>query len=164
MENLDKIEKELAAGECQHVELEHKVEINQMKPKEGGGISTHELSIKVQCAHCGVPFHFTGVDQGTSFRRPMADHRSVELRAPIGPGELPMTYQTFETAPANFVEMMLEDEASDGLPPDLNRSPAGDAPSDPPPSEVSDEEFERRAAEELTRRDKATGDAFGEAP
>lgn len=136
----------LAPDICQHDELETLAEVNKMPPQEGGGISTHEISIKVRCARCETQFHFVGVDQGASYRRPMAGAMGTELLVPVAPGSGPMTFQTFETAPENFASMMAEEAAKEpGV------IPQAEATETLPPAEVSDAEYERRAAEELTR-------------
>lgn len=98
-DNLDKVTAELEKDSCPHLEIVGKLEAIRMGEKEGGGIATHHLKIMCACADCGLEFHFVGVDQGQSFRRPMASNQAAGLLAPIAPGPGPlMNHHTFEVA------------------------------------------------------------------
>lgn len=88
---------------CPHVELVTRVDVIDRG-------SVRSLEIEVQCTKCGVPFHFVGVDQGLSFRRPMASADGLMLRAPIMPGKTDtQPVQTFEVRPE---ELTTETESS----------------------------------------------------
>jgi hypothetical protein len=134
--------------ECAHEEFEAAVDVNRLTEKEGGGVSNFSADIRITCVQCGTPFHFIGVEQGLSFRRPMASADSLELRAPIGPGPLSASgHQTFEVA---ATQLPTDDEQD---------APILASSDDPSPAEVSDAEFERRAAEELTKEEPNDGNS-----
>lgn len=136
-------------ADCQHEEFEARVDVNRLTAKEGGGVSSFVADIGVTCAQCGTRFHFLGVQQGLSFRRPMASADGLELRAPLGIGSLMASkVQLFEVA---------AEQLGDGdqeLDQPILASSDDDRPPAASPAEASDEEFKRRAAEELTREDE----------
>ncbi|HWB34598.1 MAG TPA: hypothetical protein VHA75_01090 [Rugosimonospora sp.] len=45
----------------------------------------YSASIEVNCAECGEPFRWTGVQAGLSQGRPMCSPNETELRAPLRP-------------------------------------------------------------------------------
>lgn len=53
---------------------------------EGGPVKDFCADITIQCADCGVPFHFIGCEAGVDFDRPTVNMNSTELRAPIVEG------------------------------------------------------------------------------
>lgn len=54
--------------------------------------------IHLKCGLCEMPYHFVGVEQGMSFRKPMADDTGTKLYCPIYPGGIqnPNPVQVFE--------------------------------------------------------------------
>lgn len=42
--------------------------------------------VTIQCAACGSPFHFLGMDAGLHFAKPMVNPDATEARLPIAPG------------------------------------------------------------------------------
>ena len=75
--------------DCEHEEFRATVAVNRLGD-DGGPIRNYVADITVNCAQCGLPFHFVGVEAGMSFMRPMASVGATELRAPIAPGEGPL--------------------------------------------------------------------------
>lgn len=116
-DNLGKVTEELANGECPHLNVAASIEVNPLTDEEGGGVSTHQASIVMACADCGKDFHFVGVPEGMSYRRPMASAGGKRLIAPIAPGSCePMPFQVFEVARATIDKA--EAEAAEDAPED----------------------------------------------
>lgn len=151
---------------CEHKEFEAECDVNRLTEKEGGKVSGYVADIRIRCAECGARMQFVGVAQGLSYQRPMASADGLELRAPLAVGPC-------DPQPTQTIEVPYEQYAADGdavLPQPILASSDDDDPERPPgvgkgtdadlepgPSEVSDAEFERRAAAELTRDDPPRG-------
>lgn len=137
----------LQSAECQHEEFEANVDVNRLTEREGGNVSSFVADIRIKCAKCGAPMHFVGVDGGFSFQRPMTSIDALELRAPLGVGPIiPKAVQTIEVPVADF-------EGTDAQQDDSILASSDD------PNQVSDAEFERRAAAELTKEPPNGNDA-----
>lgn len=116
-DNLEKVISEVAEGSCPHLNVAASIEVNPLTPEEGGGISTHQASIVMACADCGQEFHFIGVPEGMSYRRPMASAGGKRLIAPIAPGSCePMPFQVFEVPRATIDKAESEAATDDDAP------------------------------------------------
>lgn len=94
---------------CPHIELATRCDVVQRD-------DIRTLEIEVQCVKCAAPFHFVGVDQGVSFRRPMTSIDGTMLLAPIKPGPTDaQPVQIFEVRP-HEVETETESSAEESKP------------------------------------------------
>lgn len=92
---------------CEHKDLVCSSMINRI-PATDGGPMVFIAEISFSCADCKQPFHFSGVHQGFSFKRPLTSADGIELRAPIAPGPAPRYWiQTFEV-PVDLHAALLE--------------------------------------------------------
>lgn len=70
---------------CLHEDFVAQVEINRLTATEGGPVTGYSADIRVECAVCGEPFRWTGVDAGLSSAHPMCSVDETTLVAPIRP-------------------------------------------------------------------------------
>lgn len=74
---------------CAHENFNVQAVTNRLTPTEGAAVNCYTMDITVQCADCGTPFQFIGVDSGFSPDRPMSSVDMLELSVPIVPqGEI----------------------------------------------------------------------------
>lgn len=70
---------------CPHEDFMASVEVNRLTSTEGGPVTGYSADIRVQCADCGEPFRWIGVEAGMMPDRPMVSVDETELHAPIRP-------------------------------------------------------------------------------
>lgn len=76
---------------CNHLNFRAEVRVGRIVEDESQPDTPIKYAcadIRINCADCGVPFHFRGVDYGFSPNKPMLEVGGLELRAPIAEGEI----------------------------------------------------------------------------
>lgn len=69
---------------CEHLNFKANVNVGRLSKTDGGPITGFCADVTINCAECGLPFRFIGLDAGNHFdRRVSVD--GTELRAPIEP-------------------------------------------------------------------------------
>ncbi len=72
---------------CPHLNFDATVEVNRIG--EGDSVDGLPLAyvadVAVQCADCGEPFRWSGLQAGLSYARPMVSVDERELHAPLRP-------------------------------------------------------------------------------
>ena len=74
---------------CKHMQFAAQVNVGRLSEKEGGLITGYAAGIRIECAECGIPFRFIGLDYGSSPHEPKVSADATELRAPIEPEYVP---------------------------------------------------------------------------
>ena len=75
-----------AMNKCSHENFAATVNVNRLtKSDDDATVIAHQADIRINCAECGLPFEFVGVDAGMLPNKPMASVDAQELRAPIRP-------------------------------------------------------------------------------
>lgn len=70
---------------CPHEHFAATVEVNRLASTEDGPIHAYSADIRVQCADCGEPFRWIGLQAGLMPTKPMVSVDETELRAPLRP-------------------------------------------------------------------------------
>ena len=70
---------------CPHENFEAWTAVGRLQPSEGQPVNAYTAEIRINCADCGEPFRFIGVQAGLRGDRPMCSVDETELRAPIRP-------------------------------------------------------------------------------
>lgn len=71
---------------CPHEDFTAFVEVGRLTASEGDPVpSAYSAEIRVECARCGEPFRWIGVQAGMSGGRPMCTPDETVLRAPLRP-------------------------------------------------------------------------------
>lgn len=71
---------------CPHMNFNASVNVFRLTDsKDETKVIGYTTEIRVNCAECGLPFEFIGVDAGMMPSKPMASVDAQELRAPIRP-------------------------------------------------------------------------------
>ena len=65
---------------CSHENFACRVDVSRLQD-----IAGYSADIRIECAECGTPFRFIGVEGGFSMREPRMSIFGVELRCPIEP-------------------------------------------------------------------------------
>lgn len=73
---------------CEHLDFSAQVDVFRRTDtgKPDAKVVGFSADVKIACSHCGIPFHFLGVDPGVSVNRPMVSPDATELRVAIDPG------------------------------------------------------------------------------
>lgn len=67
---------------CQHMEFESQTIVTRIEDT-----GTFQVSVRIGCVECGLPFSFPGLPFGLGLNRPTVSVDGVELRTQITPGE-----------------------------------------------------------------------------
>ena len=71
---------------CKHLDFAASVVCNRLtKSDKEPEIIAYAAEIRINCANCGLPFEFIGVEAGLMPDRPMSSVDAQELRVPIRP-------------------------------------------------------------------------------
>jgi hypothetical protein len=70
---------------CEHKSFRCAANIGRLSHDEGGPITGYVADIKIECAECGLPFRFIGLNAGSHFAEPRVSIDGTELCAPIEP-------------------------------------------------------------------------------
>jgi hypothetical protein len=70
---------------CSHAHPISMVTVRRFATREAGVIDGWMAEIRVQCADCGHPFEFLGLQIGANSAKPAMSVDGLELRAPIRP-------------------------------------------------------------------------------
>ena len=70
---------------CPHEAFNATTCVNRLTSVADGPVTSYAADIRIECAVCGEPFRFTGVQAGLQPDRPMCSVDETELRAPIRP-------------------------------------------------------------------------------
>ncbi|WDI31569.1 hypothetical protein PUV54_16580 [Hyphococcus flavus] len=72
---------------CEHKNFHCAAHIGRLSDEEGGPITGYVADLKIECADCGLPFRFVGLNAGNHHSEPRVSIDGIELRAPIEPAE-----------------------------------------------------------------------------
>lgn len=72
---------------CKHQNLIGNIQVARLTEVDDGPVTGYDVSAKVECSDCGMPFQWIGLERGSSFAKPMTSVDGLELRAPITPLE-----------------------------------------------------------------------------
>lgn len=70
---------------CPHLNFAADVAVNRIADPPDSLPTAYIADITVDCADCGEPFRWTGVQAGVSFNHPMVSVNEEELHAPLRP-------------------------------------------------------------------------------
>lgn len=70
---------------CEHKNFRCAANIGRLSHDEGGPITGYVADVKIECADCGLPFRFIGLNAGNHYAEPRVSIDGTELRAPIEP-------------------------------------------------------------------------------
>lgn len=71
--------------ECAHLNFRSRSDVYRLSEVEGGPITSYTVDLHIECAECGLPFRFLGLQAGAHFSEPRVSVDATELRAPIEP-------------------------------------------------------------------------------
>lgn len=70
---------------CKHENFKASVRVARLSKVDDGPITGYSADVTVNCADCGLPFRFVGLNAGNSFVEPRVSVDGTELRAPLEP-------------------------------------------------------------------------------
>lgn len=85
-------------SECKHEQFRAECNTARLSHEEGGPVTGYSLSVRVECAQCGLHFRFIGLQAGNHFAEPRVSVDGKELRAPIEPA----THEKFVARSASY--------------------------------------------------------------
>jgi hypothetical protein len=68
---------------CEHMNFKANVRVGRLT--DGGMVTGYCADVTIQCADCGLPFRFIGLDAGNHHAEPRVSVDGIELRAPLEP-------------------------------------------------------------------------------
>lgn len=70
---------------CRHEEFAADVGVHRLTSEEGGPVTGYTADIKIQCAQCGKPFQFLGLEPGVDTQGARVSVDGLEARLALAP-------------------------------------------------------------------------------
>lgn len=70
---------------CRHEHFAANVAVQRLMQEDNGPVTGFSADVRIQCAQCGLPFRFIGMEAGDHYAEPRVSVDGTELRAPIEP-------------------------------------------------------------------------------
>ena len=72
---------------CEHLNFKAKVEVNRLTRGDSGPVTDYMADVRIECAACGLPFLFKGVQVGMSPHEPKVSFDRTDIRFPLAPSD-----------------------------------------------------------------------------